>query len=485
MYKILSYILAASLLLGSVPVVAQSIPNKVTINVGETVDLGNDDAYWTSCNENTVRVNQDGEITGARVGKTTVAARVGIDVHKSQVTVINPTMKLSKKEVTLYEGGPSVKLKVTTKGSSKEVHFSSSNELVATVDSQGNIKPVNDGVSKIYVESNDLKDYCTVVVNKTSIELDVMDITLSTSGVGSSIKLNPTVSGKSSKVKYSTSNKSIATVSSKGVVKGKNTGTAVITATANGVSTSCSVTVNKGNISINEEKLTLYTNESKQLKTNASKNEKIQWASSDRSVVSVDASGKLYAEGPGTAVITVSGNTTSDSCYVDVLESSTQIGEDTVELSTKGENKTYTLGLKIIGRKPKVKWVSSDTDVVTVNSKGKLTAKSRGRAKVMATANGVVDTVTVVVNEYKPSTKLNYDSYVLYTGKGNKVTLKASVDGSSKAVTWNSSNPEVAVVSGGKVTALGDGVAIVTAEANGVVDSCTVEVKENGVVVIK
>lgn len=88
-------------------------------------------------------------------------------------------------------------------------------------------------------------------------------------------------------------------------------------------------------------------------------------------------------------------------------------------------------------------------------------------------AKGV--TVTTPV---KPSVKLNRTSLTLST-KGKTYTLKTTVTGTNKAVSWLSSNSSVASVDkNGKVTAKTKGTATITAKVDGVSASCKVTVNE-------
>ena len=74
------------------------------------------------------------------------------------------------------------------------------------------------------------------------------------------------------------------------------------------------------------------------------------------------------------------------------------------------------------------------------------------------------------------SIKLNMTAASLYT-KG-ALTLKATLTGSNKKVTWKSSNTKVAVVnSSGKVTGKKAGTATITAKANGKTVTCKITVK--------
>ena len=488
--RFLSGVLAVTLMLTSVPVnaaEANSHNHKVSVNVGDTYDLDGTETpsngYWTSWNINKVKVNQDGVVTGVRPGKVTVTQRTGLNFDKYTVTVMGPTIKVNKKAATLYAGeGTSVntlQLKATTKGSSKNITWESSDEKIATVDSNGKVTTVAPGKVKIYAKANGETAQCDITVKGTSIKLNLDEMNLSTKGAGSSIKLVPTVVGSKKAVKWSTSDKKVAVVKG-GTVTGKNTGEATITATANGVSATCKVIVKKGNVSISEESVLLYTAESKKLKSNTGKKDVVTWYSSDDKVATVDNKGKVTAVGAGTASISVSANDTGDSCQIVVKDSKIRIGEDRVELKTKGTDKTRQLGLEVTGRNTKAKWVSSDKKVVAVNGKGKLTAKKAGTATITASANGVSDTVEVVVKDYSPTIKLNQEEYDLYTGKGNSTTLKAKIDGPVKKAVWSSSDESVATVNNkGKVVANKPGQTVITVSANGVSDDCIITVSQS------
>lgn len=464
---------------------------KTTINIGDVADLdvtGTDKIpVWTSYNANIAKVNAEGEVTAVRKGKTTIKARAGSEYLTCAVTVVDSSIKLNKTAAAIYTGGTSantVQLKATVKGATKDIVWTSSDESVAVVDAKGKVTSVSAGTAVITATANRKSADCTVTVQESSIALNMASMQLSTKGTGSSVKLTPAIVGSKKSVTWSTSDKTIATVSG-GKVTGKKTGTAVITATANGVSATCDVTVVNGLISISDEKVLLYAGgtktETKQLKTNAGKNDVVTWSTSDDEVASVNEKGLVTAVGEGIAVISVECNGTRDTCEVTVKQTETDILEDSVSLKTKGTEKTYTLGKEITGKSTSVKWKTSDSKVVSV-SNGKLTAKKAGTAVITATANGVSDTVKVTVYDYDPTIKLNQSEYVLYTVKGNTVTLKATVDGASKAVTWTSSNEQVATVSNkGKVTAAGAGETIISATANGVTAQCIITVNETAV----
>ena len=468
-----------------------SISQKTAVmNIGDRLELKVSDTdkkpVWISYNENIAKVDQNGTVTAFRAGKTTIKARSGFQTKTCTVKVVNSSIKLNKTTATIYHGGTSVntlQLKATIKGATKDIVWKSSDTNVATVDAKGKVTSVSEGTATITATANGKSASCIVTVKESNIALNMDTMQLSNKGTGSSMKLTPSIVGSKKTVKWVSSDKTVAAVSN-GKVTGKKSGTATITATANGISDTCVVTVTDGLVSINEEKVLLYIGgakaETKQLKTNAGKEDVLVWSSSDENIASVE-NGLITAKGEGTAIIKVECNGKTDSCEVTVKNTVTEIGEDTVFLRTKGTDKTYQLNSSITGRSSSVKWTSSDNKIASV-SKGKVTAKKAGTATITATVNGVSDSVVVTVEDYLPTIKLNQSNYVLYTNKGNTLTLKATVDGKSKTVLWNSSNDAVATVNKGKVTAVSEGETIISATANDVTAECLITVRQSRVI---
>lgn len=495
---------------------------KYTVNIGdednklrleiENQKEGDRKPRWVSYNVNVASVDQNGVVTPLRKGKAVISSGIGFPRKTCVVTVVDPSVKLNKSAVTLYRSanentpGNTITLTAKINGATKkatDVVWSSSNENVAKVVADKNGRGVvtstqTAGEAVITASANGRTASCKVTVLESTISLNIDAMQLSTKGAGSSIKLVPTVVGAKKSVTWTSSDRQIATVSG-GKVTGKKEGTAIVTAKANGVETTCNVTVLPGQISINEEKVQLYvtknasdetTGETKELKTNAANNDVVTWTSSNESVVTVEGKAKgkaaITAVGAGNAVITATCNGKTDTCVVEVQNSSTSIAEKVVHLKTKGAAKSYTLGYQVVGRKNAVTWKSSNTKVVSV-SKGKVTAKKAGTATVTMTANGVQDEVKVIVQDYTPTIALNQKEYTLYTkGKGNNVALKATVSGASNKVEWQSNNASVAEVSTkGKVTAKGKGRALITASSNGVTAKCWISVREPDIIMEK
>ena len=162
---------------------------------------------------------------------------------------------LPAKQLTLKKGKTfTLKSKVTVTGkASKKVTYKTSNKKIATVNAKGKITAKKKGTAKIYVISKaDKKKKCTITVTVgTPVTKVKLNKTKSTMTVGKKQTLKVTVTPKkasSKAVVWKSSNKKVATVTSKGVVKAKKAGTVTITATAkdgSGKKASCKVTVKK------------------------------------------------------------------------------------------------------------------------------------------------------------------------------------------------------------------------------------------------
>ena len=150
------------------------------------------------------------------------------------------SVSLNKTSATLNKG-KTLQLKATVTGPSKTTKWTSSNTAVATVNSKGLVTAKTAGNATITCTANKLTAKCKVTVkNPYKITLSKASLTMYQ---GKSYTLKATVVGPSKKVIWKSSNKSIASVNSNGKISGKKIGSCKITATANGKSATCTVTV--------------------------------------------------------------------------------------------------------------------------------------------------------------------------------------------------------------------------------------------------
>lgn len=196
------------------------------------------------------------------------------------------------------------------------VTFKSLNEKVAIVDANGVVTGVSEGNADIVIttEEGGFEAKCTVRVDgidARGIER-VGDKTV-TMGLNQTrqlqVKITPSDTTNKN-VQWTSSNNSVATVDSNGVVTSKNSGSTIITATThNGLKTEffievetpvTNITLNSNEINLNQGgtfKLDATVNPS-----NAS-NKNIKWISANESIATVDQSGNVTADVAGTTYI--------------------------------------------------------------------------------------------------------------------------------------------------------------------------------------
>ncbi len=129
-------------------------------------------------------------------------------------------------------------------------------------------------------------------------------------------------------VTWTSSNTKVATVSSKGKVKGVRTGTATITCTSNatGLSTTCEVTV--GSVMLDQTEVTVNKGKTVTLKAtvypSTLEDKSVIWESSNTKVATVTSAGKVKGIKAGTATITCTSDVTglSATCTVTVTSTS-------------------------------------------------------------------------------------------------------------------------------------------------------------------
>ena len=349
-----------------------------------------------------------------------------------------------------------------------------------------------------------------VKIGVTSVTLDKTDLTLDVNGTA---KLNATVKPDDATTKtvtWKSDNEGVAIVDNNGNVTAKAAGTATITATVDGKSASCKVTVNGQTTTVPVQSVGLNTNkvelsvgeENKLVATvtpEAATNKEVTWSSNNPEVATVDQNGKVVAQKPGNATITVTtkdGNKTA-TCEVTVKETPvavTGVGLNTnkVELSVGEENKLVATVTPEAATNKEVTWSSNNPEVATVDQNGKVVAQKPGNATITVTTKDGNKTATceVTVKETPVAVTgvgLNTNKVELSVGEENKLVATVTPEAAAnRDVAWNSSKPAVATVdSTGKVVAQAPGtttITVTTVDGNKTA-TCEVTVKETPVAV--
>ena len=340
------------------------------------------------------------------------------------------------------------------------------------------------------------------VIAVSSVSLDKTSVSLN---VGESVTLAATVkpdNATNKTVSWSSSNASVASVDASGKVSAVAEGTATITAKAGDKTATCSVTVTKKVVAVESvtlDKSSLELNEGETatltatVKPDNASDKTVTWSSSKTSVATVDANGKVTAVAEGNATITAKAGNKSATCSVTVTKNVVAVESITLDKSslelTEGETATLTATVKPDNATNKtVTWTSSSSSIATVDQNGKITAVSEGTATITAKAGDKTASCTVTVKKKVVAVEsVTLDKSSLELTEGETATLTATVkpdNATNKTVTWSSSNASIATVDqNGKVTAVAEGTATITAKAGEKTATCTVAVKKNVVAV--
>ena len=209
---------------------------------------------WSSSNSAVASVDQNGNVSALKEGTATITVTTTDGSKKAtcKVTVRVPveSISLNKNELTLYLGS-SETLSATVKpddATDKTITWVSMNPSVATVDASGKIAAIQIGETKIIAKSGKETAECHVIV----IPIPVSSITLSETSlkmkIGDSKRLTATINPDNATdktVTWESSDASIVTVSSNGLVTAIKKGNATIIARSSqeGVYASCEVQV--------------------------------------------------------------------------------------------------------------------------------------------------------------------------------------------------------------------------------------------------
>ncbi len=200
-------------------------------------------------------------------------------------------------------------------------------------------------------------------------------------------------------------------------------------------------------------------------------NRKYELLSSDGAIVRVNGV-RLDAKKPGVCTVTIRSVQDPEVCRVYRVLVVKQVTKVTLVMAPGSYPSVGEQVLMSAAITPSdatiqaVSWSSSNTKVATVDENGWITCLAKGSTTIKATAldgSGRYATFKVTVKQLPESISLSETAFTLKTG--NYKTLKATVlpaSTSDKSVVWSSSNTAVAKVSGGKVTAVAPGTAVIT-----------------------
>jgi uncharacterized protein YjdB len=421
------------------------VPSPLSMTVGQTTQLtatlkdalgsvlSGRTVSWSSSNSAVATVSPQGMLTAVAPGSATISATSEGKSGTASVTITNVAVG----SVTIQPQGPSIllggnaQLSATVRDANgnvvtdRLVTWSSSNPAVATVSPSGVVTSVALGSATITATSEG-KSGTTIV---TVIPLPIATVTVApatkTILAGETAAFTATAKDASGNVLtgrvlvWSSSNPSVATVSSAGVATGTGVGVATITATAplEGKSGSATLTVNAVSVSVTPSPDSTYIGQTATLTAVAKdKNgntvpaQGVSWSSSNAGIATVSQSGVVtgVAAGSTTIVATVGGQSGQATFNVIAPVASVTVSPANPPAISTGQSITLQATLKdatnkVIGPGRVVTWTTSDaTGIVTITPVAgtySVTVKGNkiGTVTVTATSEGRTGTATITV----------------------------------------------------------------------------------------
>ena len=508
--KLTAALLAAGLALGCMPAHAEGVSvnalvesisqSVMTLKAGETKKLTVDNVKsWTSSDVTVAQVDNVGNITAISNGKAVITAYLNDGSKQTcDVTVATPVTKvtLPYEKLNMDKGDSfSITARMEPNNASEtELTWTSSDPSVVSVDKKtGLMAALKTGTAKVTAAapsgaSASVDINVTTPADSVKLNSEGISFTLDSHGNATSPakKLTAAVypdDADDKGVKWSSSDTSVATVDSDGLVTPKGEGVALITAeTANGLSASCTATVASKTYPVTGLTLTKTSDtgyigsndmlDVKSVTPDYASDKTVTWTSSDPSVASVDGFGDVRFLKAGTAVITAkSVDGPSASCTYTVTAKKAEnvdiMGAATV---LKGKKSVYKAVVSPDDATYQgVAFKTSNKKIATISKGGVLTAKKGGTVTVTAYSvhdPSVKSDMLVTVRVIYPTKVKAVRSKITLRRKKTK-TLASTVkftpsNTTERSIKWRTSNRKVVKISGAKMKGLRKGKATVT-----------------------
>jgi uncharacterized protein YjdB len=505
-------------------------PGQVSLIVGQTRQLTisiTDDRgqlligrpiSFSSDNAQVVTVSSSGLLTGVSAGNAKITAtsegKTGTaDVTVTPVPVAGVEVTPSQSSIIVGHG---VQLTAIPKDAAGQpltgriVSWRSGAPGLASVSSSGMVTGLQIGTAVIIATVDGIAGSATVQIRPVPVATVTVTPSTASLTAGQTVTLSATLQDASGNtltgrpLSWSSSDNTIATVTSAGDVTGVGTGVATISATSEGQVGTATVTVGMvpvASVTVTPPNATVDVGATVQLGAtprdaagNPLAGRNVTWSSSADAIATVSSGGVVtgVTQGVVTITATVEGQSGSSTVTVNaagppppVPVASVSVSPSTVSL-TVGSTQSVTAtpldanGNPLAGRV--ITWSSGNSNVATVNSSGLITATGVGNTTVQATSEGQSGVVTVNVAAASiASITISPSSTSVNVGWTTALTATprdANGNPMAASVSWSTSDASVAVVSSsGVVTGVSVGSATITASSGSGTGTATISVQ--------
>ena len=469
---------------------------------------------WRVSSKSRASITADGLLTAKQTGWVTVTAtsRQNSRIRVTRkILIVAPdspqSLSLGLSSVVMTPGHTR-QLNVTAYplDKSNEVRWKSSRTSVVTVSANGLLTAKRAGTATITATSrvnSNVKITLKVTVQNlpAPTSLTITGTRSVTKGASAQLSVTSFPSNTSSAVTWSSSNRKIATVDSDGTVRGVKGGVVTITATSTAkktVKASYTLTVTDPEsptaITLNTGSFTMEAGGTFQLEAGvlpeSCRYTGLKYTSSSTRVLRVSSNGLITARQAGTAVVTVRSSYDSGvsrAIQVTVVEKAAPTALKITspgQWLTKGQTVTLAVTPTPSSASRLYGFKSSNSSVATVDANGVVTAKKTGTVRITVYSkkkSTVSASITLTVADASTPRAISLPNPQIFLGQNDSTTLVPTISpaNASRAVTWKSSNTNVATIGAdGTVRARGVGSTVITCTTavGGLSASCTVTV---------
>lgn len=425
------------------------------------------------------------------------------DEKEPDAKVTIPAADLDIGDVTPIIKGNSQILSVTTipMNATDSITYTSLTPQIASVNALGRVKGLAYGTATIQIQAGDVIRTVKVEITReetpeveTEVDATAIDVTYEeTMHPGGTQVLSTSVlpANATDTVSYSSGNTAVATVNDFGRVEAISVGDAVITAKAGRAKKAITIhvvdktTATDIDFEVADSQLRLgssITIGATVLPTDA-EDQKIKYASSDPSVLTVNALGRVTGRALGTATITMEAGAVQKSIELTVVEelvvSNIEVSDFNDKMKVDSTQSLNTSVFPTDAKDQKITYSSSNPAVATVAENGTITAKGKGTTTIGLKAGKAYKELSLTVYVATDVIAVPENYVILHPGETYRILAEARPKNADQRVLYESTNETVVTVSkSGVISAVATGRASVVLKNDDAVSVVTVIVNE-------